>query len=95
VAWLRTESKAAVGQALFIAPGTVATYLQRVRAKYARAGRAAHTKAALAARAIQDGYIAIDDLQNSGWRAHVMLRPDALFARSAVVPAGLRTPKIE
>ncbi|MEE6169192.1 MULTISPECIES: LuxR C-terminal-related transcriptional regulator [unclassified Mycolicibacterium] len=62
IAWLRTESKAAVGRALFIAPGTVATYLQRVRAKYERAGRPAPTKAALAARAIQDGYIELDDL---------------------------------
>ncbi len=62
VAWLKTDSKAAVGQELFLAPSTIRTYLQRIREKYARAGRPARTKAALAARAIQDGYIGLDEL---------------------------------
>ncbi|GJJ22532.1 MULTISPECIES: response regulator transcription factor [Mycolicibacterium] len=62
IAWLRTDSKAAVAEELFLTPSTVRTYLQRVRAKYARAGRPARTKAALAARAIQDGYIGLNDL---------------------------------
>lgn len=62
IAWLKTDSKAAVGQELFLAPSTVGTYLQRIREKYARAGRPARTKAALAARAIQDGYIGLDEL---------------------------------
>jgi DNA-binding NarL/FixJ family response regulator len=62
IAWFRTESKELVAQQLGIAPTTVRTHLQRVRAKYAAAGRAATTKAALVARAIQDGIIDVDDL---------------------------------
>lgn len=62
VAWLKTDSKTAVGQELFLTASTVRTYLQRIREKYARVGRPARTKAALAARAIQDGYIGLDEL---------------------------------
>lgn len=62
IAWFRTESKELVARQLEIAPTTVRTHLQRVRAKYAAVGRAATTKAALVARAIQDGIIDVDDL---------------------------------
>jgi len=62
VAWFQSESKDLVGRRLFIAPTTVRTHLQRIRAKYAAAGRPAITKAALVARAIQDGIVSIDDL---------------------------------
>jgi DNA-binding NarL/FixJ family response regulator len=62
IAWFRTESKDLVARQLQIAPTTVRTHLQRVRAKYAAVGRAATTKAALVARAIQDGIIDVDDL---------------------------------
>jgi DNA-binding NarL/FixJ family response regulator len=62
VAWFQTENKECVGKRLFIEPSTVRTHLQRVRAKYAAVGRPALTKAALVARAIQDGYLSIDDL---------------------------------
>lgn len=41
---------------------TVNTYLERIRVKYAKLGRAAPTKAALVARAPQDGLIGIDEL---------------------------------
>src|ERR1700758_5412354 len=54
VAWFQTESKDEVGRRLYVEPSTVRTHLQRVRAKYAAAGRPAPTKAALIARAIQD-----------------------------------------
>lgn len=47
---------------LHIAPTTVRTHLQRIRAKYAALGRPATTKAALVARAIQDGLIDVEDL---------------------------------
>jgi len=36
--------------------------LQRVRAKYAAAGRPATTKAALVARAIQDGIVNVEEI---------------------------------
>lgn len=62
LAWFQTESKDLVGQRLFISPGSVKTHLQRVRAKYAAVGRAAPTKAALVARAVQDGVISAEDL---------------------------------
>ena len=62
VAWFRTESKDHVARQLQIAPTTVRTHLQRVRAKYAAVGRPATTKAALVARAIQDGIVSVDDI---------------------------------
>lgn len=62
IAWFQTESKDLVGQKLAISSTTVRTHLQRVRAKYAAVGRAAPTKSALVARAIQDGIIYLDDL---------------------------------
>ncbi|MUL78637.1 LuxR C-terminal-related transcriptional regulator [Mycolicibacterium sp. CBMA 226] len=62
LAWFRTDSKELAAQQLFVAPSTVRTHLQRIRAKYAAAGRPAGTKAALVARAIQDRIINIDDL---------------------------------
>ncbi|AGB22834.1 response regulator containing a CheY-like receiver domain and an HTH DNA-binding domain [Mycobacterium sp. JS623] len=62
IAWFRTESKDVVARQLQIAPTTVRTHLQRVRAKYAAVGRPAPTKAALVARAIQDGIVNVDDI---------------------------------
>jgi len=62
IAWFRTENKELVAKRLFIEPSTVRTHLQRVRAKYAAIGRPAPTKAALVARAIQDGILGVDDL---------------------------------
>jgi DNA-binding NarL/FixJ family response regulator len=62
IAWFRTESKDLVARQLQIAPTTVRTHLQRVRTKYAAVGRPATTKAALVARAIQDGIVNVDDL---------------------------------
>jgi DNA-binding NarL/FixJ family response regulator len=60
--WFRCESKDLVGQKLGISPRTVSTYIDRVRIKYANTGRPASTKAALVARAIQDGMVSLDDL---------------------------------
>jgi DNA-binding NarL/FixJ family response regulator len=61
-AWFHCESKKTVADALNITVNTVNTYLTRVRAKYASAGRAAPTKASLVARALQDGLVTIDEL---------------------------------
>jgi DNA-binding NarL/FixJ family response regulator len=61
-AWFQTENKDLVAQRLHIEPTTVRTHLQRARAKYAASGRPAPTKAALLARATQDGIISIEDL---------------------------------
>ncbi|MEZ5130200.1 MAG: LuxR family transcriptional regulator [Mycobacterium sp.] len=55
-----------MGDLLRIAPATVRTHLQRVRAKYAAAGRLASTKSALPARALEDGLIGLADLDRPG-----------------------------
>ena len=60
--WLMVDSKPAVAEELFISLGTVNTHLTRIRAKYSDVGRAAPTKAALVARAVQDGLIALEEL---------------------------------
>lgn len=61
-AWLKLDSKPDVAAELFISLGTVNTHLTRIRAKYSDVGRPAPTKAALVARAVQDGLIALDEL---------------------------------
>ncbi|MDQ2587919.1 LuxR family transcriptional regulator [Saccharothrix yanglingensis] len=60
--WFQCESKQLVAERMRITPRTVDTYLDRVRVKYANAGRRAPTKAALLARAIQDGLVGLDEL---------------------------------
>lgn len=62
IEWFQCDSKTLVAEKLGITPRTVGTYLDRVRIKYANAGREARTKAVLVARALQDGLIQIDDL---------------------------------
>jgi DNA-binding NarL/FixJ family response regulator len=60
--WFQCDSKDLVARGLGITVRTVGTYLDRVRIKYANAGRPAPTKAALLARAIQDGLVDVDEL---------------------------------
>jgi DNA-binding NarL/FixJ family response regulator len=60
--WFRCESKELVAQKLGISARTVSSYIDRARIKDARTGRPASTKAALVARAIQDGLVSLDDL---------------------------------
>lgn len=62
IEWFLSESKEMVASKLGLSPRTVGTHIDRVRIKYANAGRPAQTKATLMARAIQDGLIGIDDL---------------------------------
>lgn len=62
LAWIARDSKAEVCRDLHIALGTMNTHLTRIREKYDRAGRSAPTKAALMARALQDGHLSIHDL---------------------------------
>ncbi len=60
--WFQCDSKDLVARGMGITVRTVGTYLDRVRIKYANAGRPAPTKAALLARAIQDGIVHLDEL---------------------------------
>jgi DNA-binding NarL/FixJ family response regulator len=62
VNWFACESKDMVAQKLSLSVRTVSGYIDRVRIKYANAGRSAPTKAALVARAVQDGLIRLEDL---------------------------------
>jgi DNA-binding NarL/FixJ family response regulator len=62
IAWFQCESKHLVARQLDIAPSSVGTYLDRIRLKYANTGRPAPTKAALLARALQDGLIDLADV---------------------------------
>lgn len=62
LAWIRCDNKDDVARQLQISTTTVRTHLQRIRDKYAAAGRPASTKAALLARAIQDGLVDVNDL---------------------------------
>ncbi|GAA1885125.1 MAG: LuxR family transcriptional regulator [Williamsia herbipolensis] len=61
-AWVLADSKEEVGQQLFIAESTVNTHIARIRTKYEAVGRPATTKAALLARALQDGIVDLDQL---------------------------------
>ncbi len=60
--WFQCESKQLVADRMRITPRTVGTYLDRIRVKYTNVGRPAPTKAALLARAIQDGLVDVDDI---------------------------------
>ncbi|MEU7999512.1 response regulator transcription factor [Micromonospora sp. NPDC049060] len=62
IQWFQSQSKEFVAQRLGISLSTVNSHLEHIRIKYAMRGRAAPTKAALVARAIQDGLIQLDDL---------------------------------
>jgi DNA-binding NarL/FixJ family response regulator len=62
VNWFASESKEMVARKLNLSVSSVNTYINRVRIKYANAGREAPTKAALVARAIQDGLVHLDEL---------------------------------
>jgi len=46
-----------IGRELNIKPGTVYDYLERIKVKYAAAGRPVGSRAALIVRAVEDGYI--------------------------------------
>jgi DNA-binding NarL/FixJ family response regulator len=62
LAWFQCESKQLVAARCNLSPRTVEGYIDRVRVRYARAGRPAPTKASLVARALQDGLIELEDL---------------------------------
>ena len=62
IEWLLTDNKESVSKKLHIAPSTVRTHLQRIRRRYSEIHRSAPSKAALLARAVQDGMIGIHDV---------------------------------
>ncbi|GLZ30371.1 hypothetical protein Lesp02_25600 [Lentzea sp. NBRC 105346] len=62
VSWFACESKEMVARKLGLSVRTVNSYIDRARIRYANAGRPAPTKAALVARAVQDGLVRLEDL---------------------------------
>lgn len=62
LAWLRHDSKREAAAEIYVTESTVSTHIERIRAKYAALGRPANTKAAMLARAIQDGLLDLDEL---------------------------------
>jgi hypothetical protein len=60
--WFESDSKKLAAARLGLSVKTLETYVDRVRIKYANAGRPARTKAALVERALQDGLIGLGDL---------------------------------
>ena len=60
--WFHCDSKEMVAQRLNLSVNRVNSCIERVRVKYANVGREAPTKAALVARAIQDGLVRSDEL---------------------------------
>jgi two-component system nitrate/nitrite response regulator NarL len=62
--WFQSMSKASVARRMHISEHTVKQYVDRARIKYARAGRPAATKAALLARAIEDGLVRAEEIGN-------------------------------
>ncbi len=79
--WFQGMSKASVARRMSISENTVRQYISRARAKYAGTGRAAPSKDALLARAIEDGVITPGEVT-----------PYKSFARPAADPPSLGTP---
>lgn len=61
IAWFASDSKTVAAQSIHISVGTINTHISRIRQKYTAVGRPAPTKAALFARALQDGLTRLDD----------------------------------
>ena len=62
-AWFGSKSKALAASRMFVTESTLDEYIQRVRVKYANVGRSAPTKADLVIRALKDGWMNIEDLE--------------------------------
>jgi DNA-binding NarL/FixJ family response regulator len=64
-AWFASSSKRLAADMLGISVKTVDTYIERVRIRYASAGRPAPTKSDLVARALEDKLITLAELNES------------------------------
>jgi DNA-binding CsgD family transcriptional regulator len=60
--WFVCDSKEAAARILFITAATVNTHITRIRDKYDAVGRSATSKTSLLARALQDGFITVEEL---------------------------------
>jgi DNA-binding NarL/FixJ family response regulator len=62
--WFQSRSKAAVAERMGIGETTVKQYIDRARVKYGQLGRHAASKSALMARAIEDGLVRADEIED-------------------------------
>jgi two-component system nitrate/nitrite response regulator NarL len=60
--WFQSMSKASVARRMRVSEHTVKQYVDRARIKYAKVGRPAASKAALLARAIEDGLVRPEEI---------------------------------
>ncbi|MDF5756414.1 sigma factor-like helix-turn-helix DNA-binding protein [Spongiactinospora sp. TRM90649] len=72
--WFQSMSKQSVARRMGISEATVRDYIHRARMKYASVGRPAPTKTDLLARAIQDGVVRIDEIEE--YRSYANIGPD-------------------
>lgn len=63
LAWFRSSSKQMVARRLYLSVSAVNRHIERARAKYADAGRAAGTKADLLQRAVEDELVTWEQLR--------------------------------
>ncbi|ULP36301.1 DNA-binding response regulator [Mycolicibacterium rufum] len=93
-AWIQMGSKHLVADRQFVETSTVRGHLERIRAKYADAGRPAATKAALTARAIQDGLLCLGDIRDDsvGHGCHGPCDPHSASAAQRTSPPGTTCP---
>lgn len=61
LAWFASDSKTVAARSVYISVGTINTHITRIRQKYSAVGRSAPTKAALFARALQDGHTQLSE----------------------------------
>jgi DNA-binding NarL/FixJ family response regulator len=61
-AWCGSRSKTMAAASLNVSVSTLETYIARARGRYESAGRPASSKAALMARAVEDGFLDLEDL---------------------------------
>lgn len=69
--WVTGMSKSSVGRRLDIRESTVDTHLERIYEKYTTCGRPVRSRTELAARAIEDGFIRPQDVQDYTSHAHL------------------------
>lgn len=64
VAYVTLPTARDVARALHVEPCTVSTHLSRIRGKYARVGRPVSSKTWTVIRALQDGFVTLDELRD-------------------------------
>ena len=64
VAYVTLPTTRDVARTLHVEPCTVSTHLARIRGKYARVGRPVSSKTWTVIRALQDGFVTLDELRD-------------------------------